>query len=400
MTKEEQGTQQQPRSKNAVIMPVSKDSLHRQYLTDDADFDLHLMVYDDSYPQFRLDTPFVTRGHGYKMDMAYRYLNDRPELIDAYEYFFLVDDDIRMTAEAVNSLFAVMRQYRLRIAQPSLSMSYATYAVTLHDPTCLLRYTDFVEMMMPCFSREALLKVMPTFKERARWCGIEFHWPVLIGTDHEDMAIIDSLKAVHTRPLQTKSYDNLKVMDDYMRRNGLVMNENVYSRISIPADSLHSMGYAVTDSKGVAATRGRMAELVSAYFTARHPAALSEALYLGAALFVAAFVTERREYFAASEWWFDKLHEAAVAKGTQLSVRMVSALRSLQSALRGDGLLAEYAEGLPGLLNETLASPAIMADKGLDCLTENSPSRLFLRSAIEIGEAYNRKISQLTTIIQ
>ena len=114
MTKEEQGTQQKPRSKNAVIMPVSKDSLHRQYLTDDADFDLHLMVYDDSYPQFRLDTPFVTRGHGYKMDMAYRYLNNRPELIDAYEYFFLVDDDIRMTAEAVKHVIRHLRRHPAR----------------------------------------------------------------------------------------------------------------------------------------------------------------------------------------------------------------------------------------------------------------------------------------------
>lgn len=88
-----------------------------------------------------------------------------------------------------------MKEYRLKIAQPSLSNSYYTYEHTLHNPMCTIRYTNFVEMMMPCFSREALMAVMGTFEDHVRWCGIEYHWPLLINSNKRDIAIVDSVQA-------------------------------------------------------------------------------------------------------------------------------------------------------------------------------------------------------------
>ena len=379
-----------------MIMPVSKDSLHRQYLTDDADFDLHLMVYDDSYPQFRLDTPFVTRGHGYKMDMAYRYLNNRPELIDAYEYFFLVDDDIRMTAEAVNSLFAVMRQYRLRIAQPSLSMSYATYAVTLHDPTCLLRYTDFVEMMMPCFSREALLKVMPTFKERARWCGIEFHWPVLIGTDHEDMAVIDDIAAVHARPIRSNSPVYWKLMDKYMKENRLSMNENVYGCVPRSVDVLQRDGYVVRSSGEVVEIRHKAKSLVEAYFASNRTVALCDVPYVGVALFIAAFVTEKREYYSAAAWWFDKLRCHLSGGNLSLADDRIRFIDTYLSLLSSSRVVGRYAGDIPRLLSE-ICKPPENTQRHVGIAVVSAPLADFFTGILDLGVAYNTSLSPLKT---
>lgn len=138
--------------KNAVFVPVGKDSLHRQLLKGDADFDLHLLIYDGSYNKFCNDSDFVACDAGYKMDMIYRYLHRHPELFEKYEYFFLLDDDIVISTEDVNRLFSMMREYQLKIAQPSLVMSYYTYKHTAFHPFYILRYTNFVEMMMPCFS--------------------------------------------------------------------------------------------------------------------------------------------------------------------------------------------------------------------------------------------------------
>ena len=164
----------------------------------------------------------------------------------AQHSFFLVDDDIRMTASSVNRLFDVMKDYNLEIAQPALTLSYGTYYITMHDPTCMLRYTDFVEMMMPCFSRDALLKVLPTFKEKVRWQGIEFHWPVLIDTCHKDMAVIDDILAVHARSIRSNSPVYCKLMDKYMKENHLSMNENVYGCVPRSEDTLQHDGYVVT----------------------------------------------------------------------------------------------------------------------------------------------------------
>lgn len=217
--------------KNAVFVAAGRDSLHRQLLKGDAGFDLHLLIYDDSYDDFCNDTEFVVSDSGYKMDMTYRYLHQHPEYLEEYDYFFLMDDDIEMSTEDVNKLFQMMGKYNLKIAQPSLVMSYYTYRHTVNHPLCILRYTNFVEMMVPCFSKEALAKVLPTFEKQVRGCGIEMHWAKLIDSTHKDMAIIDVVHARHVRPLQPWTQDDRKNMLKYLKVHSLIWNVKEYTSI-------------------------------------------------------------------------------------------------------------------------------------------------------------------------
>lgn len=226
--------------KNAVFVPVGKDSLHRQLLKGDADFDLHLLIYDGSYNKFCNDSDFVACDAGYKMDMIYRYLHRHPELFEKYEYFFLLDDDIVISTEDVNRLFSMMREYQLKIAQPSLVMSYYTYKHTAFHPFYILRYTNFVEMMMPCFSRDALKAVLPTFEQKIRWCGIEMHWPVLVGSNHKDMAIVDAVSAKHTRPVQSWNSLSQLQQENYLKKHNLSWSIEMYG--GLPLDNVDFEG--------------------------------------------------------------------------------------------------------------------------------------------------------------
>ena len=231
--------------KNAVFVPVGKDSLHRQLLKGDADFDLHLLIYDGSYNKFCNDSDFVACDAGYKMDMTYRYLHRHPELFEKYEYFFLLDDDIVISTENVNRLFSMMREYQLKIAQPSLVMSYYTYKHTAFHPFYILRYTNFVEMMMPCFSRDALKAVLPTFEQKIRWCGIEMHWPVLVGSNHKDMAIVDAVSAKHTRPVQSWNSLSQLQQENYLKKHNLSWSIEMYG--GLPLDNVDFEGKQVFD---------------------------------------------------------------------------------------------------------------------------------------------------------
>ena len=231
--------------KNAVFVPVGKDSLHRQLLKGDADFDLHLLIYDGSYNKFCNDSDFVVCDAGYKMDMTYRYLHRRPELFEKYEYFFLLDDDIVISTEDVNRLFSMMREYQLKIAQPSLVMSYYTYKHTAFHPFYILRYTNFVEMMMPCFSRDALKAVLPTFEQKIRWCGIEMHWPVLVGSNHKDMAIVDAVSAKHTRPVQSWNSLSQLQQENYLKKHNLSWSIEMYG--GLPLDNVDFEGKQAFD---------------------------------------------------------------------------------------------------------------------------------------------------------
>lgn len=231
--------------KNAVFVPVGKDSLHRQLLKGDADFDLHLLIYDGSYNKFCNDSDFVACDAGYKMDMTYRYLHRHPELFEKYEYFFLLDDDIVISTEDVNRLFSMMREYQLKIAQPSLVMSYYTYKHTAFHPFYILRYTNFVEMMMPCFSRDALKAVLPTFEQKIRWCGIEMHWPVLVGSNHKDMAIVDAVSAKHMRPVQSWNSLSQLQQENYLKKHNLSWSIEMYG--GLPLDNVDFEGKQAFD---------------------------------------------------------------------------------------------------------------------------------------------------------
>lgn len=56
------------KSRNCVISAVGKESAHRSWSSGNKkDFDLHLIVYDDSYESYRNDTDFVVHAKGYKL---------------------------------------------------------------------------------------------------------------------------------------------------------------------------------------------------------------------------------------------------------------------------------------------------------------------------------------------
>lgn len=206
---------------NCVISAVGRNSLHRMWLKGECNFDLHLVVYDDSMEEFHGDTEYICHIKGYKLRVIYRYLEMYPELKERYDYFFFPDDDIQMDAAAINTLFEAMRRYRLQIAQPALRMSYYTWSHTLQDRYCKLRYINFVEMMVPCFSREALNKVLFTFNENETGWGTETHWPVLIDASQRDMAVIDEVSVVHTRPIQSGQAIHNRELAAYLRKYNL-----------------------------------------------------------------------------------------------------------------------------------------------------------------------------------
>lgn len=275
-------------NKNCVIVSAGNGSLHRQLCDYNANFDLHLLVYDDSYDMFSQDSNFVCQLSGYKMDMVYQYLHKFPEFIDKYEFFLLLDDDIKISVDAVNELFKIMKDYNLKIGQPSLTNSYYTYEHTLHNPMCMLRYTNFVEMMMPCFSRDALITVLNTFETHVRWRGIEYHWPILVKSNKQDIAVIDSIQAVHTRPVQSITDEYYQIMQEYLKANKLKEEICLYSEITYSVSNYedYKKMRANIDAITTDLTNGKLFEMLTIELV---PVVCFLCLY--------AIVSEKRMYF-------------------------------------------------------------------------------------------------------
>lgn len=225
----EKQSAEQPR-RNCVISAVGQNSLHRRWIGNagNRSFDLHLIVYDNSFGRFYNDADYLSYKKGYKLKLVYDYLNEHPEYLEWYDYFFIPDDDILTSSSEIDELFDIMDEYQLKIAQPALRHSYYTHPLTLRKPLTVLRYVNFVEMMLPCFNREALRCVLETFNANESGWGVEYHWHALVGGGKKDMAVIDVVAMQHTQPVKQGRTGNLLEMQKYVTKHHLTLEQNEY----------------------------------------------------------------------------------------------------------------------------------------------------------------------------
>jgi hypothetical protein len=141
---------------------------------------------------------------GFKYPSIYRVFQERPDLLD-YDYFWMPDEDILLAPDKIDELFRKMEQFKLDLAQPSIERSdtsFPSWEQFVHRGNTDIIYSTFVEIMCPCFSVDALKKCLETFtKSKSGW-GLDLVWPKLIGDRHDNIAVINSIVAKHTRSIR------------------------------------------------------------------------------------------------------------------------------------------------------------------------------------------------------
>ena len=70
---------------------------------------------------------------------------------------YVTDDDIAQTAASMSRAFSLMQHYGLQLAQPSLCSWFESHTwqpPLFRDPRIVMRFTTFVEIMVPMFNME------------------------------------------------------------------------------------------------------------------------------------------------------------------------------------------------------------------------------------------------------
>jgi hypothetical protein len=189
-------------AKNLVILRDGKRSIHGKWIGEKGkrNFDVWLQHYElvDDDPRADLNLRFMGGTAWTAMDSFY---HDRLNEIAKYDYIWLPDDDIDMSHEDLQKFFDICARYKIDLAAPGLDpTSYWSHDVTLVDPSCKLRYTNFVEVMAPCFSRDAFIKLGPTFKECTSGWGLDHLWARQLKWNN--IAVVDECVMRHTLPVQ------------------------------------------------------------------------------------------------------------------------------------------------------------------------------------------------------
>jgi hypothetical protein len=191
--------------KSLVVVRAGSKSLHQRWCEipyEDRDYDLIVSYFsDEAYNSFVAeDGVEAVLLKGGKWDGLYQTLIDRN--LEGYDYFWLPDDDLDISAQDVNAMFAAMRHYGLRIAQPSLSSeSYFSHFVFSQCPGFVLRYTNYIEIMAPCMHRDVLQKALPLFQSTMSGYGLDYIWCRWAEAGAFRTAILDEIAMHHTRPV-------------------------------------------------------------------------------------------------------------------------------------------------------------------------------------------------------
>ena len=188
-----------------VVVRAGDLSLHPSWLKggEPPTFDLAVSYYGDDPSRFH-DAPLRHHFKGGKWDGIHAFFSAHRDLLERYDWIWLPDDDIETTAASINRLFDVAEQYQLALAQPALTWdSYFTHLVTLQNRKCMLRWVNYVEVMVPIFSSDLLRRVLPVFAEHRYGWGMEFLLPRWMPDPALKTAIIDTVTVRHTRPVGT-----------------------------------------------------------------------------------------------------------------------------------------------------------------------------------------------------
>ena len=205
-----------PRRRNLVVLRAGDASLHRQWLdAADRDFDLFISYYGGTPGRHREDADFYEARPGPKWPGIAALLDAHLPELDAYDAFWFPDDDLAASGPVIDRMFAFFRAYELCLAQPALTRnSYYTWDTLLQDSRAHIRYTRFVEVMAPLFSRAALDACRPTFAESRSGWGLDWVWPALCRqAGLGRMAVLDATPVRHTRPVGGELYRNHPDLD-------------------------------------------------------------------------------------------------------------------------------------------------------------------------------------------
>ena len=187
--------------RNLIISPIGDSSVHASWLSDPrlCTFDLFLIYYGDRDSFGRDEATHYVKRKGFKWELVDYTIKQHGDLLARYTNIWCPDNDIRADTRAINRMFELFEKYALQLAQPAISAGEVSYKALRQQAGVVLRYSPYVEVMCPLFTRAALLRLAPTLLESRSGWGLDWIWPRYFA-QHE-MAILDAVGVEHTGPL-------------------------------------------------------------------------------------------------------------------------------------------------------------------------------------------------------
>jgi hypothetical protein len=189
-----------------IIIRVGRNTIHRSWIwTTHGLADVAISTFDD-IDCANDGVRFLHRFPGGKLPGVMDFLRTHPAVIEQYDYFWLLDDDLVLPFDTLRRISALLARFPFDLSSPGLSYeSFFSWPLTMANDRFLFRCTDFVEVMAPIMSRAFLRTAMLAFADNFSCWGHEWLWREMLSQQKKYAAIFDSAPIVHTRPFSRGS---------------------------------------------------------------------------------------------------------------------------------------------------------------------------------------------------
>lgn len=214
----------EPKARNLVVICKGPDALT---LPRQPSWDLLEIYYNAKHVEDVRLAPSNADHIIFETDRSVRKYAIVKRLFDAwpdwmkYDLFFLLDDDIEPEGCTIEDILELFAKTNARIGQPALTEpSFWGHWITRQNDSYEWRATNFVEIMCPILTRDAMKEYMPLFDETFSSHGLDVLWSsreVLYGTPP---VVLDKCPINHMRPIGVgDAYKNVAAPIDDESKN-------------------------------------------------------------------------------------------------------------------------------------------------------------------------------------
>ncbi len=187
------------RSKNLVFTSAGDRSNVSLWLSGRRDFDLWIVYYGDSPQRYRDVADIYMQHKGTKFPNLHVCYALAPEVIARYEAVMVMDDDVVIHGSGISRLFEVRAREDLWALAPAFrSSGLVSWEVTRLQPSCKLRYTNYIEMTAPLFRRDKLDAFMRVYDPLLTGYGADWWFLHSFGPDSAGrIAVVDEVPCIN-----------------------------------------------------------------------------------------------------------------------------------------------------------------------------------------------------------
>lgn len=206
--------------KNLVFTSAGNNTnFDKLWCQDGRNYDVWVVYYGDKqekYDQYAKKVDYIEKHKGSKFQNFYHIYNTKSEELQSYDRFFILDDDIIFETPDINKMFEISKKYNLDICGPTFKTngsSKISHAITRQEPNNLLRYTNFIEVNVPLFSKNALNKFMKYYDPILIGWGIDYLYIWALGKDRKRAyALVDSISCINPHDVKKNGKRELTIL--------------------------------------------------------------------------------------------------------------------------------------------------------------------------------------------